>query len=228
MPPEEKLSFSEVDLFAPLSEGEIRDLEQRVPDMSLRKGQILYTPRHCGESLFLLLGGRVRIYRAVGGREQTLTIVRPGTFFGEAAVAALAQGAYAQALADSKVAMMHRAALRRLVADRPEVGMTMIETLIERLNVQESRLEEVGLKEAPARLACLLLRMAEDEGVRHDDGHRVLTHYTHELLGTMVGCGRPALTRALHDLTVAGAVRVHDRRIHVVDTGALARVAGYG
>lgn len=224
---DERLPLSEIDLFAPLSGEDIRYLEQRVPDVSLDEGQIFYTPRYCGENFFLLLEGRVRIYRAVGSREQTLSIVRPGTFFGEAALAAFAQGAYAQALVDSRVAMMHRAALRRLMADRPDVGMMMVEILIERLNVHESRLEQMSLKETPARLACLILRLIEDEGVREDDGYG-LPYYTHDLLGTMVGCGRPALTRALHELTDAGAVRLNERRIHVVDTQALEHIAGYG
>lgn len=217
--------LSGIDLFAPLSFEELQRLGRSTPDVSLREGQIFYTPRHSGESFFLLLEGRMRIYRGVGAREQTLTVVRPGTFFGEAALATLAQSAYAQALVDSKVAIMHRAALHRLVEDRPKVGMVMIELLIERLNVYENQLEEMGLKETPARLASLILRLTEDEGIRQDEEYEI-PYYTHELLSTMVGCGRPALTRALQDLRDAGAVRTRGRRIYVVDTQALERVAG--
>lgn len=229
MPPEQETSpLSTVDLFVPLSEEEIRDLGRRVPDVRVGRGQIFYTPRHRGENFFMLLEGRMRIYRGVGSREQTLYMVRPGTFFGEAALAALSQGAYAQALEDSRVAIMHRAALQRLVADRPEVGLMMIELLSERVNVCESRLEEIGLREVPARLASLLLRMIESEGVREDGGYTVPAYYTHELLGTIVGCERPALTRALGYLRDRGAVQLPSRQVHVVDTQALERAAGDG
>lgn len=228
MPPDKLPSMCEVDLFAALSHEELGELERRVPDVFIECGRIFYTPWYRGENFFLLLEGGVRIYRCLGSREQTVSIVRPGTFFGEAALAALEQGAFAQALEDSRVAIMHRGTLRRLVADSPEVGMMMIEILSERLNVYESRLEEMALREVPARLACLILRMAEDEGVRDDEGYKVPTHYTHELLGTMVGCGRPATTRALHYLRDAGAVRLQGRRIRVVDSRVLEHIAGSG
>lgn len=123
---------------------------------------------------------------------------------------------------------MRRQALHRLIAERPKIGAVMIELLAERLYVHEDRIEDISLKETPARLASLLLRMIEGEGVSEDRGHMIPSHYTHQILATMIGCERPALTRALRELRLAGAVWISDRHLHVTDLKALKRCAGEG
>lgn len=214
-------SLSGVELFSPLSREELRDLERRVPGINLGRRQIFYPPWHRADSFFLLLEGRIRIYRVKGSREITLSVKRPGEFFGEAGLAGLAQGAYAEALEPSRVAIMRRQALQKLVAQNPSVGQTMIEFLVGRLSTYEDKLEEVSLKEASSRLASLLVRMVEGEGVDENGGYMIPTHYTHQVLATMVGCERPALTRAIASLKQAEVIWVSQRRIHVTDLEAL-------
>lgn len=225
MLPNDRPLLSTVGLFKPLSGEELRDLARRVPDVRLEKDQLFYSPWHHGESFFLLIAGRVRIYRVREAREVTVSIVRPGQLFGEASLSGLPQGAYAQALEPARVAIMRRKTLQALILDRPEVGVAMTEILAERLSAHEERLEEVSLMETPARLACLLVRMVETEGVAEDGDSMIPTHYTHQILATMVGCERPALTRALGSLREAGAVWLSNRRIHVADLDILKRYA---
>ncbi|WP_047864768.1 Crp/Fnr family transcriptional regulator [Rubrobacter aplysinae] len=226
MPPEDHTLLSKSEIFVPLSEEDLRDLGRRVPDMGLAKGQLFYSPWHRGESCFVLLEGRMRIYRLREAREVTISVVQPGQLFGEAALAGLRQGSYAQALESARVAILGRKTLRALVTDRPQVGVKVMELLAWRLNVHEDRLEEIGLLEIPARLACLLVRMVEDEGVPKDGDSMIPTHYTHQILATMVGCERPALTRALGELREEGAIWLSERRIHVADLGILKVYAG--
>ncbi len=221
MPPENYALLSKVELFAPLSGEELRDIGRRIPDIGLRKDRIFYSPGHRGESFFLLLAGRMRIYRVQDAREITISLIDPGQFFGEAAIAGLPQRAYAQALEPARVAIMNRKTLQSLIISRPEVGVAMTEILARRLGVQEDRMEEVGLMEIPSRLACLLVRMVEAESVTEDGDSVIPTHYTHQILATMVGCERPALTRALRDLRQAGAIWLSNHRIHVADLAVL-------
>ncbi len=55
--------------------------------------------------------------------------------------------------------------------------------------------------------------------------YKIPTRYTHERLGTMVGAGRVAISRAFAGLKETGAVEQRNRRIHVVDLDALERTA---
>lgn len=211
-----------VDLFEPLAIGEVEDLGRRMPEIRLEKGRMLYRPAYRGGVLFVLLRGRVRLYKTVGMGEVTLGMVSAGEVFGEAILTAKGrQGAYAQAEEPSVVALLGVETLQRLVRERPEVGLKAMELLSERLHFCEERMGDMGLKEVPERLAGLLLHLVRQEGVETSDGYRIPTRYTHEQLGAMVGAGRVAATRALGRLRKEGIVEIRRRHIHVGSLEAL-------
>jgi CRP/FNR family cyclic AMP-dependent transcriptional regulator len=221
--------LSLVDIFEPLSEGEIEGLNGQLPDRRLQRGEIFFGPEDRSERLFLLQSGRVRIFRtSPDGREFTLAVVESGTVFGEMALTGQQlEGAYAQAMEPSKVSMMLRADLERLVLEKPEVGLRIMQLLSERLRRQETRLEDVGMKGVRARLAGIVVLLVESEGVRSGNGYRIPAHYTHERLGTMIGANRTAVTRAFGLLQDEGVVQLRRRLIHVPDLEALRRSAAY-
>ena len=97
----------------------------------------------------------------------------------------------------------------------------------ERLRRQETRLEDVVMKDVRARLASIIALLVESEGVRSGAGYRIPTHYTHERLGTMIGANRTAVTRAFGLLQDEGVVQLRRRLIYVADIDALKRSAGY-
>ncbi len=108
----------------------------------------------------------------------------------------------------------------------PEVGIRLIRLLNVRLSVGEDRLSDLVHKEVPTRLASIILRLSEHQGVVTRDGSRKIpTRYTHQQLGTMIGANREAVTRAFKRLREEGGVEVRRRQIHIVDLQALKRMA---
>ncbi len=219
-----------VDILEPLSREEIEDLSLRIPDTYVEQGRILYTPQEKSEALFMLKKGRVRIYR-VGpdGREFTLTVVGTGTVFGEMSLTAQRlENAYAEAMEPVVICKMRRDDLERLVMDKPQVGLKVMSILSERLSLAEDLMEDIALKEVPARLASFILRLIESEGVVTPDGYKIPTRYTHRQVATMIGSKRETVTKAFTLLQQAGAVELKWRRIHVKDIETLQRVASDG
>src|SRR5215216_599654 len=161
--------LSGVDIFESLSEEEIRgilsDLLQRNAEIDLSAGEIFYTPRQPDGKLFILTQGRVRIYKMEASREFTLEVVDAGTVFGEVAFTAhRLRDAYAEAIEPAILLAMERADVERLIQQKPQVGIKMISLLSERLHYYETRMQDVTLKEVPARLASLILFLVESEG----------------------------------------------------------------
>ena len=222
--------LSLVDILEPLTEEEIENLNGQLPDRRLQTGEIFFGPQDRSERLFLLQSGRVRIFRTTpDGREFTLAVVEAGTVFGEMALTGQRlEGAYAQALAPSQVSTMLRGDLERLILEKPEVGLRIMQLLSERLRRQETRLEDVSTKDVKARLASIIVLLVESEGVRSGAGYRIPAHYTHERLGTMIGANRTAVTRAFGLLQDEGVVQLRRRLIYVSDLDALRWSAGYG
>lgn len=195
--------------------------------MRFQRGQHVYTPAYKSEILFLLLRGQVRVYKVEGGRELTLNVVGAGELLGEAAfVTRRRQGAYAQAMEDSKVGLMSVATFESLVHDKPLVAWKAMELLGKRLTFYESKMSDLGLKEVPGRLASLILHLCQSEGVVTPEGYVIPTGYTHHQLGAMIGAKRVAVTRALGELRRAGIVVPTRKQIHVKDVPALEYVAG--
>jgi CRP/FNR family transcriptional regulator, cyclic AMP receptor protein len=219
--------LSMVDVLEPLSQEQLQTLAQRYPDISLEEGQHLYTPQERSERLYFLKKGRVRIYRIAEEREVTLAMVDEGTVFGEMALTDQhLRESFARAEEKSTVMAMDRQGLEDLMLENPKVGLQITRLLTERLRVYEERLEALTLKQVPARLASLLLLLAESEGVMSDGKQiRIPTRYTHEMLSTMIGTTRVGVTRAFSRLQDEGAVELWRRQIHLKELETLKRVA---
>jgi CRP-like cAMP-binding protein len=223
--------LSRVDIFESLPKDELRDilrgLLQRNVEINLGAGEVFYTPRQPDGKLFILTKGRVRIYRMEASREFTLEVLDAGTVFGEVAFTAhRLRDAYAQATEPSVLLAMERAEVERLIRQKPQVGIRMISLLSERLHYYETRMQDVTLKEVPARLASLILFLIESEGVQRPGEIRIPTRYSHERLGTMIGANREAVTRAFGRFQDEGALQIRRRLIYVEDVEALERAAG--
>ncbi len=229
-PREKKRLLAMVDILEPLSEEELEEFTRHIPGTHVKQGRTFYAPEDRSEALFILKRGQVRIYAvAPDGWEFTLAMVQAGTMFGEMALTAQRRWeAYAEATEPSDICILKQEYLKRLIRENPDVGLQMIRVLSERLRLCRTRLEEIGLKGVPARLASVVLRLAASEGVMTSKGIRIPTHYAHWQLATMVGSSRETVTRAFAKLQKAGAVELRDRHMHIVNLEALERVAKAG
>jgi CRP/FNR family transcriptional regulator, cyclic AMP receptor protein len=224
---EEIRLLSMVYILGPLSDEEMEDLAKRAPDTFLEQEDILYTPHEGTERLFILKKGRVQLYEIEeSGDEITLSVVEDGSVFGEMALTGQSlKGLYVRALTPSTVVSLRREDVEHLIMNKPEVGLRLVRDLAQRLHASEARYADIVGKDVPARLATLILTLVDSEGVRSSESYRIRTHYTHERLASMIGCGRVAVTRAFRKLEEGGAVQLKDRRIVVKDIDALKDLA---
>jgi CRP-like cAMP-binding protein len=154
-------------------------------------------------------------------------MVEAGTVVGHTGfVPRLSRALRIEALQPSILLVLEWEGFEDLVFRNPEVGIKTIRLLSERLAVCEGRLSDMVRKEVPARLAGLILRLSEHQGVITRDGsRRIPTHYTHQQLASMLGANRESVTRAFRRLREAGAVEIKGRQIYVTDADALERLA---
>jgi CRP/FNR family transcriptional regulator len=227
---EEIRLLSMVDILGPLSQEEMEDLAKRTPDTFLEQGDVLFTPQGGTERLFILKKGRVQLYEiAREGDEITLSVVKDGNVFGEMALTGQRlQGLYVRALIPSTVVSLRREELEDLILMKPEVGLRLVRELAGRLHASEARYADIIGKDVPARLATLILTLVESEGEVNSESFRIPTRYTHEQIGTMIGCKRVAVTRAFSRLKEFGAVELKERHIVVKNLEALRGLAEAG
>ena len=219
-----------VDILGPLSSEEMEDLAKRTPDTFLEGGDVLYVPQDGTERLFILKKGRVQVYEVDrGGEEITLSVIEGGAVFGEMALTGQKlEGLYVRALVPSTVVSLMREELEELIMKKPEVGLRLVQELAQRLHDSEARYSDIVGKDVPARLATLILKLLESEGLVSSESYRIPTRYTHEQLGSMIGCKQVAVTRAFRKLKEIGAVELKERHILVKDIKILEGLAEAG
>jgi CRP/FNR family cyclic AMP-dependent transcriptional regulator len=165
------------------------------------------------------------------GPDLTFSMIEEGTVVGQTGFAVRRSRASLriEALQPSTMLVLRWEDFENLVFRNPEVGVKVIHLLSERLTVSEGRLSDLIHKEVPARLAGLILSLSEHQGVVMGDGSRMIpTRYTHQLLASLVGSNREAITRAFGRLRKSGAVELRDRQIHVTDVDTLNHLAEIG
>ena len=222
--------LAKVDILEPLPPEEVERLALRSTAVRLEAGEAFALEEE-RETLHLLTSGRVRVHELnAAGPDLTISLVEEGTVVRQTGFAVpLSRVWHAEALRPSTLLALGWEDFEELVFRNPKVGVKTIRLLSERLAVCEGRLSEMIRKEVPARLAGLILRLSEHQGVIARDGsRRIPTRFTHKQLASMVGANREAVTGALGRLRKAGAVEIRDRRIHVTDVDALNRVAEIG
>lgn len=210
-----------VDLFRELSERDIAELDRMTTITNVSRGRVFYQPEDVGEVLFLIKQGRVQLYRiSPEGKKLVIATLGPGTLFGEMALlGSRMHNAFAEALEDCLILVMSRADLERLILNKPAVGLRMLEITGRRLSDAEARLEDMAFKSIPARLASLLLRLADEQNTDHILG------LTHQDLAETIGTYRETATQVLNDLKLAGLIEIGRKRIDIRDRARLEEVA---
>jgi len=210
-----------VDIFRDLTEAEIEEIDRATTISTCRRGKILYMPEDTSEVLFLLKQGRVQLYRiSPDGKKLVIATIGPGAIFGEMAL--IGQGmhnSFAEAVEDCVLCVMSRDDVERLLMTKPQVALRLFEVLGRRLKEAEARLEAIAFKSIPARLASLLLQLADEAGSETIVGH------THQDLGEQIGTYRETTTQTLNNLKAMGLLDIGRKRITLLDRDGLRRIA---
>ncbi len=220
--PAEKMRYlSELAVFQDLSPREMEELNRITTMSTVQKGRVFYRPEEPGEVLFILKEGKVQLYRiSPEGKKLVITTLGSHTLFGEMALlGAKMHNTFAEAVEDCLICVMSRNDLERLILSKPQVALRILEITGRRLRDAEERLENMAFKGIPARLASMLLRLAEEQGSNE------ITGLTHQDLAESVGTYRETATQVLNDLKAAGYIDIGRKRITVLDTEGLTAVA---
>jgi CRP/FNR family cyclic AMP-dependent transcriptional regulator len=220
--PAEKLKYlTELTVFQDLSPREMQELNRITTMSTVPRGRVFYRPEEPGEVLFILKEGRVQLYRiSPEGKKLVITTLGPHTLFGEMALLGTKMhNTFAEAIDDCLICVMSRTDLERLILNKPQVALRILEVTGKRLREAEERLENMAFKGIPARLASLLLRLAEEQGPDEISG------LTHQDLAESVGTYRETATQVLNDLKSQGLIEIGRKRIKLLESMRLTEIA---
>ena len=173
-------------------------LAQRGEVRRYRKGTLLIQEGDQGDTLFIILAGRLRAF-SVGERDREITygVYGAGEYLGEISLDGGPRSASVITLEASRCAVVTRRTLETFIAERPAFAFELLAKVIRRARSATHSARQLALNDVYGRLKLLLDSLA----LAQADGTRVLSErLTHQEMANRLGCSREMVSRLMKDL----------------------------
>lgn len=215
------------DVFRGLETQQRAQIEQLISYHHYPAGQMFHSPDEYGEQLFILREGRVRLYKlSTEGRALTLNVLEPITIFGEMTlVGQWLHDSFAEAMTECTIGIINRDDLRAILHKYPQISLSFMELMGQRLRETENKLTDIAFKSVPQRLATVLLNLAREAGPHEAGSMPSVMRYTHQQLAEMIGSYRETVTKAMGEFRDTGLIRIDDDAIQLSNIETLQQLA---
>ncbi|MFZ5891851.1 MAG: Crp/Fnr family transcriptional regulator [Myxococcota bacterium] len=219
---------AQIPLFAALEPAECRLIASLIRVQRFAQRSTVVWEGDTGGALYFILTGYLKaLSRGADGNEVLLSVMGPGEVFGELSVLdGQPRSASVVALEPSELAVVERAPLLSLVQKSPALALGLIDVLTQRLRNLSKRCENISSLDIPARLAEVLVNLAERHGQRRGNDVTIPVRLSQQDLGNMVGATRESVNKQLRGWTQEGIVRQEEGRVVIGDLAALRRRVG--
>lgn len=214
-------------LFQGVNPEAVEALSKELEHIEVKKGQTVFTESEPGDSLYIVLTGKVKLgRRSADGRQNLLAVMGPSDMFGELSLFDPGpRTATATALTDVRLARLGKSSLRPWLTDRPEIAEQLLRVIARRLRRTNDLMADLIFTDVPGRVAKSLLQMASRFGTRDGGVLRVTHDLTQEELAQLVGASRETVNKALADFAGRGWLRLDGKSVIILDPERLARRA---
>ncbi len=202
-------------------------LAKEMETIDARKGEVVFSEGEPGDSLYIVLSGKIKVgRRAADGRQNLIAVMGPSDMVGELSLFDPGpRTATATAVVDTRLARLRKQALRPWLTNRPEIAEQLLRVLARRLRRTNDALADLIFTDVPGRVAKNLLQMAGRFGTRDGGVLRVTHDLTQEELAQLVGASRETVNKALADFASRGWLRLDGKSVIILDPERLARRA---
>lgn len=207
-------ALRKIPLFARLNSNSLAQVAAVARERHYERGDLIVREGESGGALHCVHSGLVKVFKlSTEGKEQVLFLAAVGNTFND--VPALDGGpnpASAAAMEPSIVYAIGSAELSTLIVTQPDVATAVIRILANKLRHLVALVEDLSLRPVIARVAKILL---DQEGASQEG--RQIYRLTQQEMAALAGTAREVVGRALKEVEAAGAIKMCQGRIVVVN-----------
>ena len=188
----------------------LRALAERGELRRYRKDTLLIQEDDLGDTLFIILAGRLRCY-SVGDNEREITygVYGPGEYLGEMSLDGGRRSASVITLETSTCAVVSRACLQAFIGEHPSFAFELLAKVIRRARAATLTARQMALNDVYGRLKLLLDGTAQPLDLPHANGCRLIhQRLTHQEMSHRLGCSREMVSRLMKDLERGGYLKI--------------------
>jgi len=199
-------------------------IDQDIQVRSFGRGQTVFLEGHRPTGLTIVVQGLVRVYRMLDdGRVHIHHYVRPYAPLNLIpALDGRPNPTSAETVIETQIGWLPRAALIQLLTEDADLMQSCLRLLTLHNRELMARLDDLGFRTVPSRLARLLLHQGGFEA----EVNIPLDILSQDEIAAVLGTSREVLGRALRQLYDLGLVRREGRRYVIVDRAGLEKLAG--
>jgi CRP-like cAMP-binding protein len=208
-----------VPIFSELNEDTLEKISKLGIQKSFKKDSVILFEHETGSALFVIVNGKVKVSRVSDdGKEVILTILGESDFFGEMAILdGLARSANVTAMEDSELFIIQRSDFLDLLHNHPEISITLLQELTQRLRSADMKIKSLSLKDAEGKVATVILQLADDVGkIKQGTVEIEKLPFQHDL-ANMAGTSRETISRTLHSFAKKGLVELDGSRLRIIN-----------
>ena len=206
-------------LFEGLGSKDIEAISSLIFEKHYGKGETIFFEGDEADGFYIVSGGKIKVFKINPmGKEHILHIFGPGEPLGEVPVFSNKPfPASAEALVQSSAYFFPRREFVALIEAHPSIALNMLAVLSRRLRQFASQIENLSLKEVPARLAGYLLYISEEQ----DNEDVVQLPVSKGQLASLLGTIPETLSRIFAKMSEEGLIAVEGRSITILDRDGL-------
>ncbi len=194
-----------------------------------KKNQIIYVEQDEPEFLWVLLKGKVKMYKnGIGDRVQILRLYRPVQYFGYRAY--FARECYVSSCAafePSVIGSLPMKLVEKLVRENNELAMFFIHDLSRNLGGADTKIVNLTQKHIRGRLAEALLLLKDNYGLE-DDGATLRIYMSREDLANLSNMTTSNAIRTLSCFVNEKLLVVDGRRVKIINEQQLRKISKFG
>ncbi len=202
-------------LFKDLQDTELKEIAPYIRIERYRKRDLIFAEGDPSNNFYMVTSGRVKITKvSQDGKELILEVIPEGEVFGAVAVLrGMPYPANAVAMEDTEVIRVSRAAFFRILDRFPQLMYLLALSLGERMQGAHESLKNIALERVEARIASLLLKLAQKVGRPSDEGIVIEMRLTKQDIAEMVGTTVETSIRTMSKFKKRGLIEETSGRI---------------
>jgi CRP-like cAMP-binding protein len=213
---EEFEELGQIYIFESLESEELRVAAGAATTLDFNRRHVIFSPESHSNVTYLLLRGKVKLFQmSEEGREVTVEVLQAGDMFGQLSDNEDGQGMWAETMEPSKLAVLTAADFAELLKNHMSVALKLVDEMSARLSRRAGQIEDLALRNVPARIANTLLKLGEEHGIMGRDGITIDLRLTHQDIANMVAASRETVTTVLTDMRHEGIIDIERKRVRI-------------
>jgi CRP-like cAMP-binding protein len=205
--------------FSNLELADLESIRKLVFEKTADRAEMVLLEGEPAANLYFVASGVVKMFKtSAEGKEQILSIVRPGESFNDVPIFDGGPNlASARAMGPVLLYGIKRNDMEAILRNHPQIALNVIKVLASRVRHLVSLVEDLSFKHVIGRVAKILLEQIGGEMGR---GPRL----TQQEMAAMAGTAREVVGRSLKALEEEGVIKFDRHRIIITDKEALQKI----